>query len=69
MMRKVFQQVYSLVDRIIVGQWVGASAFAVFASVLNIGLDLLFVIPLQIGVTGVALATILSHLQLFYHEK
>lgn len=36
--------------------------FLLFSSLLNIGLDLLFVVPLGMGVAGAALATVLSQL-------
>ncbi len=36
--------------------------FLIIASVLNIGLDLLFIIPLHMGITGAALATVVAQL-------
>jgi Na+-driven multidrug efflux pump len=34
--------------------------FLIIASIVNIGLDLLFIIPLHMGITGAALATVIS---------
>ncbi len=34
--------------------------FLIIASIVNIGLDLLFIIPLNMGITGAALATVIS---------
>ncbi len=34
--------------------------FLIIASIINIGLDLLFIIPLHMGITGAALATVIS---------
>ncbi len=36
--------------------------FLIIASVVNIGLDLLFIVPLHMGIAGAALATVLSQL-------
>ncbi len=36
--------------------------FLIIASVINIGLDLLFIIPFHMGITGAALATVISQL-------
>ena len=36
--------------------------FLIIASVINIGLDLLFIVPLHMGIAGAALATVLSQL-------
>ncbi|WP_022778228.1 MATE family efflux transporter [Butyrivibrio sp. AE3009] len=34
--------------------------FLIIASIINIGLDLLFILPLHLGITGAALATVIS---------
>ena len=34
--------------------------FLIIASIINIGLDLLFILPLHMGITGAALATVIS---------
>lgn len=34
--------------------------FLIIASVINIGLDILFIVPLKMGITGAALATVIS---------
>ncbi|MBP3275074.1 MAG: MATE family efflux transporter [Butyrivibrio sp.] len=36
--------------------------FLIIASIINIGLDLLFIIPFHMGITGAALATVISQL-------
>ncbi len=53
----LLQQFYNIVDTLIVGQFVGTNALA---AVLNIGLDLLFVLVLKWGVEGAAIATVIS---------
>ena len=65
----IFQQLYNTVDSLVVGNFVGADAvsdskrplyFLIVASMLNIFLDLLFVIKFKMGVAGVAYATVIS---------
>ncbi|MCR5676412.1 MAG: MATE family efflux transporter [Agathobacter sp.] len=45
-----------------VGNSIAPFVFLVFAALTNIGLDLLFMIPMNMGVRGAALATVLSQL-------
>lgn len=68
----LFQQLYNTADTVIVGRFVGTGVlravgdsrrplyFLIAASVINIALDLVFVVVLGLGVLGVAVATILS---------
>ena len=60
----LFQQFYNIADTLIVGQALGNSVtplwFLGISTVLNIGLDLLFVLVFHWGIAGAAFATILA---------
>lgn len=53
---------YNILSGIIrgLGDSVSALVYLLVATVVNIGLDILFVVPLKMGVAGVALATVIS---------
>ena len=60
----LFQQFYNIADTLIVGQALGNSVtplwFLGISTVLNINLDLLFVLVFHWGIAGAAFATILA---------
>lgn len=69
----LFQQLYNLVDSIVIGRFVGSIAFGAigvtsslnflfFASILNTVLDVIFVKYLNLAVWGAGLATLISQL-------
>jgi len=58
------QQLYMIVDAAIVGRGVGVKALA---AVLNIGLDILFVMVFRWGIFGAAFASVISQLVSFIY--